>query len=136
MKASLKSIGHIETPYKTIEECPRNIEQYGPICRLVINKNLSDGLFGLSAGQKILILYWFENVNRDLHQQHSGRTGEWSGIFALRTPNRPNPIGAAVVEVEKIEGECIFVKGLDCLNGTPLLDIKPAMLYELNHRTT
>ena len=53
MKATLKFIGHIETPYKTIEECPRNIVENGPLCQLVINKNLRDGLLGLSAGKKI-----------------------------------------------------------------------------------
>jgi len=53
-----------------------------------------------------------------------------TGVFALRTPNRPNPIGAAVVKIIKIENGIILVKGLDCLSGTPLLDIKPAKTGE------
>ncbi|MBC8430559.1 MAG: tRNA (N6-threonylcarbamoyladenosine(37)-N6)-methyltransferase TrmO [Desulfobacterales bacterium] len=125
MEAVVKFIGHIETPYKYIDECPRNIESNGPLCSLVVKEELLDGLLGLSAGQEILILYWFENVDRKRLQQNSRKTAEFSGVFALRTPNRPNPIGAAVVKIEKIENKIIYVKGLDCLNGTPLLDIKP-----------
>ena len=53
------------------------------------------------------------------------------GTFALRSPHRPNPIGAAIVKIETIERERVFVKGLDCLNGTHLLDIKPAIMHEL-----
>ena len=85
---------------------------------------------GLSVGQRILILYWFEQVDRAILRQHSRRTGELAGIFALRTPNRCNPIGAAVLPIVKIEGNVITVHGLDCLDGTPLLDIKPAMSTE------
>ena len=86
---------------------------------------------GLVSGQKVLILYWFENINRAKIQQGSGSTGEMIGTFALRSPHRPNPIGVAVVPIEKIEKNVVFVKGLDCLNGTHLLDIKPAIMNEL-----
>lgn len=130
MESTIYSIGHIETPYNCIDECPRNIETNGPLCSLVIKKELVEGLFRLNAGQEILILYWFENVDRKRLQQDSRKTGERSGVFALRTPNRPNPIGAAVVKIIKIENGIIFVKGLDCLSGTPLLDIKPAITGE------
>lgn len=134
MKAVVQSIGYIETPYKYIAECPRNIESHGPLCSLVVKEELHDGLLGLRAGQKILILYWFENVDRERMQQNSRKTGKFSGVFALRSPNRPNPIGAAVVPIEKIENEIIYVQGLDCLNGTPLLDIKPAKAGECTRK--
>lgn len=82
-------------------------------------------------GQKILILYWFENTNRDVIHQKSRSSGEMIGTFSLRSPHRPNPIGAAVVTIETIKKEVVFVKGLDCLDSTPLLDIKPAIMDEL-----
>lgn len=126
MEATVQPIGTIETPYKSVADCPRNITADGPLCRLSVKKELHGALFGLEAGMKILILYWFENVDRKRLQQNSRKTGELAGIFALRTPHRPNPIGAAVVTIEKIENGTISVKGLDCLSGTPLLDIKPA----------
>ncbi|MCF7792013.1 MAG: SAM-dependent methyltransferase [Victivallales bacterium] len=125
MKAELVFIGHIETPYKTKDECPRNISKDGPLCTIVLKEKYEEGLYRLEPGQKILILYWFENVNRKLYRQYSGKTGRYAGLFALRTPNRPNPIAAATLKIEKIEGCRIFVKGLDCISGTPLLDIKP-----------
>ncbi len=132
MEALVRPIGSIETPYKKLNECPRNIEPNGPVCKLVISKDLIDGLYGLSVGQDILILYWFDNVDRNILQKHSKKTGEFSGVFALRSQNRPNPIGAAIVKIESIENESIYVKGLDCLSGTPLLDIKPAKFSEIN----
>ncbi len=128
--ATLKPIGSIETPFNSLEECPRNISPDGPSCRLVLDHAFIAGLMGLHAGQRILILYWCGHAERSVLQQNSRRTGELAGVFALRTPNRPNPIGAAVLPVKAIEPGCIIVDGMDCLNGTPLLDIKPAMSHE------
>lgn len=125
--ATIEAIGHIATPYKTLAECPRNIIAGGPPCRLVLHNDLRDGLTGLHAGQRILILYWFERVDRGALRWPSRSTGELTGVFALRTPNRRNPIGAATLTIEEIEEGCITVRGLDCLDGTPLLDIKPAL---------
>lgn len=127
---SIESIGQIRTPYKTLEGCPRNINLQGPSCELVIRTELSDAMMGLYPGQKIVILYWLEHADRSALRQNSRRTGELSGVFALRTPNRCNPIGVAVLPIEEINNNVISVNGLDCLDGTPLLDIKPAMTGE------
>ena len=130
LQATSEPIGEIITPYKTLAECPRNTDPDGPLCELILRDDLRDGLLGLTAGQHILILYWLEHADRSSTRQNSRRTGELAGVFALRTPNRPNPIGAAVLPIEKIDDGVITVRGLDCLNGTPLLDIKPAMSGE------
>lgn len=98
--------------------------------KIILEKKYESGLLGLVEGQEILVLYWFDNVDRNKLQQNSRRTGKLAGVFALRTPNRPNPIGAAVIKINKINDGVIFVQGLDCLNGTPLIDIKPAILAE------
>ena len=130
-QANLTAIGHIETPYHSLDDCPRNIQtDGGPACQLILNRDLSEALTGLIAGQRILVLYWFERSNRQVLQQKSRRTGELAGVFSLRSPNRPNPIGAAVLPIEQIDGHIITVRGLDCLDGTALLDIKPAMAGE------
>ena len=133
MNATLEFIGQIRTPYKSLEDCPRNIDPAGPLCELVVNKAMKDGVSGLIPGQKILVLYWFDDVDRSRYQQLSRKKGKRIGVFALRTPHRPNPIAAAVVRIESIKNNRIFVKGLDCLDGTPLLDIKPAILDERAH---
>jgi tRNA (Thr-GGU) A37 N-methylase len=84
----------------------------------------------LQVGQQILILYWLEHADRNVLKQNSRRTGELTGIFSLRTPNRCNPIGAAVLPIKAINNNRLTVPGLDCLNGTHLIDIKPAMSGE------
>ncbi len=127
MQADLVFIGHIETPYKTLEECPRNVDPNGPECRLVVQSEYEDGLLGLDEGREILVLYWLEHADRGLLRQSPAHVGELTGTFALRSPHRPNPIGAAAVRIESISGGTIVVRGLDCLDGTPLLDIKPSM---------
>ena len=130
MQAELVSIGHIETPYQTLDQCPRNIDPKGPTCRLVIESPYEEGLLGLKVGWQILVLYWLEHGDRTRLRQSPSHIGKLTGTFALRSPHRPNPIGAAVVEIEGISGNTVAVRGLDCLNGTPLLDIKPAMSGE------
>jgi tRNA-Thr(GGU) m(6)t(6)A37 methyltransferase TsaA len=130
MQATLKSIGHITTPYTSLGECPSNIDPDGPLCTLVIDDEYKDGLLGLEIGQEILILYWFDNTDRSLIRQTSRSGGGVVGTFALRSPHRPNPIAAAVLPIEAIDGGRVSVKGLDCLDGTWLLDIKPAIKAE------
>ena len=127
MNFALRSIGHIKTPYRKLRECPRNINPEGPLCELVVDEYFSDGLAGLAAGMNILVLYWFDNVNREVLLQQQRESGCERGVFALRSPHRPNPIGAATVKIESIVNQRIRVRGMDCLNGTPLLDIKPAI---------
>ena len=68
MNPNLKFIGYIETPYENIRDCPRNIQLDGPGCKLVLNKEYEAGLNGIVAGQEILILYWFDNVDRMLQK--------------------------------------------------------------------
>jgi tRNA-Thr(GGU) m(6)t(6)A37 methyltransferase TsaA len=123
----LTPIGRIETSYRTLEDCPRNVDNDGPPCRLVVDPAFAPALLGLKVGQRILILYWFSGVDRHRLHQTSRRSSEVAGVFALRTPNRPNPLGAAVVTITAIAGNVLTVPGLDCLDGTPLIDIKPAM---------
>lgn len=136
MNAILKSIGHITTPYEAIEDCPNNIDLNGPICQLVLDEEFRNGLSGLQPGQIILILYWFENTDRNVIEQPSDSNEGSIGTFALRSPHRPNPIVAATLPIESIDNGKVSVRGLDCLNGTPLLDIKPAILFENNSINT
>lgn len=123
----LVPIGHLETPWATLADCPRGIDAAGPPCRVVVAEDYALGLWKLRRGQRIVLLYWLDAAERQppLVQRRRGY-GELKGLFALRTPHRPNPIGLAEVVIERIEGAVLHVRGLDCRNGTPLLDIKPA----------
>ncbi len=127
----LKFIGEITTPYFTVDDCPRNISKDGPPCTLLLYKEYQSGLKGLQAGDKILILYWL-NLSEDAPMEQTAPGGTVArGVFSLRSPHRPNPIGAAVVGIENITENILEVKGLDCVSGTKLLDIKPAIMDEL-----
>ena len=136
MSATLTYIGHIKTPYEAIEDCPNNIDLDGPLCQLILDGEFRKGSTGLLPGHKILILYWFENTDRKEIEVPSDTDEGSIGAFALRSPNRPNPIVAATLPIEAIENGVVSVRGLDCLNGTPLLDIKPAILLEVSGENT
>lgn len=127
MTATLQHIGLIRTPYRTLAECPRNVDPDGPVCELTIHPDFAEGLAGLNAGDDVLVLYWLDEADRDALLQQPKDGGEERGVFALRSPHRPNPIGAATVRIVRIADGRIQVRGLDCLDGTPLLDIKPAI---------
>ena len=82
-------------------------------------------LEGLEGCDRLELLYWLDRARRDLVRQAPGHGGGPRGTFALRSPVRPNPIGTALVRLVRREGAVLVVRGLDCLDGTPLLDIKP-----------
>lgn len=130
MSFTLHPIGRIRTPYRTLEECPRNVDPNGPPCALLVDPEFSEGLAGLAAGQHILVLYWFDGGDRHALLQQRRGSEETRGVFDLRSPHRPNPIAAATVRIESIEDGVVEVRGMDCLDGTPLLDIKPALTGE------
>jgi tRNA-Thr(GGU) m(6)t(6)A37 methyltransferase TsaA len=97
--------------------------------QIVIDESLIDGLAGLEAGQQIMVIFHFHKGpdHYDLQQHPRGNPDRpRRGVFALRSPHRPNRIGVTVVTLQRIEGNVLHVKGLDALNGTPVLDIKPA----------
>jgi len=127
---TLRPIGRIRTPYRTLAECPRNVEPDGPLCELLVDPDYVAGLTGLTAGDHILLLYWFDGVDRHAPLQQRRGSGETRGVFDLRSPHRPNPIAVATVRIESIRGGVVEVRGMDCLDGTPLLDIKPALAGE------
>ena len=96
--------------------------------RLVLDPDLSAGLQGIEAGQRILVLFDFHLSEGYALLQHprGDRQHPQSGVFALRSPNRPNSIGVSEVEVLSRQENALIVRGLDALNRTPILDIKPA----------
>ncbi len=129
MDNTLKFIGHIKSPYATMDDCPNNISSDGPMFELIIKEEYLDGLHNLEHREYIVILYWLDQAERKVKigKSRNDTSGNLWGTFAIRTPHRPNPIGMGVVKIERVEGNVIFVKGLDCINNTQIIDIKPAM---------
>lgn len=123
--AHLIFIGRLRTPFLTRDDCPRRGDpENGPLCRAEIDAVFRPALVGLAPGDSIDLLYWMHEARRDLlTQTPRGQTPR--GTFALRSPVRPNPIAVSRVTLVAIEDGALVVRGLDCLDGTPLLDIKP-----------
>jgi tRNA-Thr(GGU) m(6)t(6)A37 methyltransferase TsaA len=123
--ASLYFIGRIHTPWRERDECPKNARQSDAVCTIVVDPRWAKGLSGLETVSHVIVLYWMDQARRDLVVQSPRHYAERNGTFALRSPARPNPIALSVARLERIEGNTLFVVGLDCLDDTPLLDIKP-----------
>lgn len=123
--AELYFIGRIRTPWTKRLETPRQGRLDGPTCRIELAAPWDEGLDCITEFERLEVLYWLHESRRDLIQQSPPNDGVGRGVFSLRTPVRPNPIGTSIVKLEKIEGSVLFVRGLDCLDGTPLVDLKP-----------
>ena len=123
--AHVHFIGRIRTPFFTRGECPRQGAQDGPECILELDAEWLPALEGIEAYDQLDPLYWLDQAARDFLLQTPKGRGKPMGTFALRSPNRPNPIGTSIVRLDRISGRKIYVRGLDCIDGTPLLDIKP-----------
>jgi tRNA-Thr(GGU) m(6)t(6)A37 methyltransferase TsaA len=124
--AALHFIGRIRTPWTDRRECPRQGRPDGPECRVEVAAPWRDALLGVGEYAHLDLLYWLDRARRDLVVQNPGNDGQrYFGTFALRSPQRPNPIGLSRVRLVRVEGSTLIVRGLDCLDGTPLIDIKP-----------
>ncbi len=124
--AGLTFIGTIRTPWTVREDCPRQGSLDGPECRLSVEPAWEAALEGIEAVEMLDVLYWLNRARRDLVLQSPAHADGPRGTFALRSPVRPNPIGLSRVRLMRRERSALVVRGLDCLDGTPLLDIKPS----------
>jgi tRNA-Thr(GGU) m(6)t(6)A37 methyltransferase TsaA len=123
-------IGRVRTPWKTLAECPKNMRLARERCAsatLEIAPEWRPGLEGLETFSHLIVLTWLHRGRRDLIVQQPRHLKTPRGVFALRSPLRPNPIGVAIAKVLALDraGGLVRVDAMDCLDGTPLLDLKP-----------
>lgn len=123
--AGLYFIGRVRTPWHSRSECPKNSAESDAVCTIEVDARYGAGLKDLETSSHAIVLYWMDCAPRNLVRQRPRHYGDTRGVFALRSPARPNPIALSVVELLGIEGRQLHVRGLDCLDGTPLLDLKP-----------
>ena len=123
--AEVYFIGCIHTPWTDRLSCPRQGRLDGPTCRIEVFAPWDQALPGIDLYQEIEVLYWLHRSRRDLVLQSPADNGQARGTFSLRSPVRPNPIGTSIVKLVGIEGNVVLVRGLDCLDETPLIDLKP-----------
>lgn len=123
--AEVYFVGRIRTPWTRREDCPKNARESEAVCSIEVDRRWAPALKDVETCSHLVVLYWMDKARRDLALQVPRHYGEQRGTFALRSPARPNPIAMSVVRLLKVEGTRLSVQGLDCLDDTPLIDIKP-----------
>lgn len=121
-KIEMVPVGYVENDYL---EPVYNEEVYSKVSKIVLMQEFTDGLYRIEDFEKLYILFYFSKSKgyKLIHRRRYD--GEISGVFASRSPYRPNGIGLTIVELLNVEGNVLHVRGLDAVNGTPVLDIKP-----------
>lgn len=129
-EAHVHFIGRIRSPWRERADCPHSLrearERSGG-ASIEILPAYRPGLLGLSAPGHVHLLYWLDRSRRDLIVQHPRHSDRLRGVFSLRTPVRPNPIGLALVRLLSLDAKAgiLAIDAIDCLDNTPLLDMKP-----------
>ncbi|MBO2460806.1 tRNA (N6-threonylcarbamoyladenosine(37)-N6)-methyltransferase TrmO [Actinomadura violacea] len=126
---TLTPVGHVSSPLKDRAAAPKQGTEGAPDAWLVFEPSYHAALEGLSAGDRIIVLTWLHQASRDVlrtRPRDDPRNPE-TGVFATRSPDRPNPVGLHPVEVLQVVGRRLRVRGLEAVDGTPVVDVKPVI---------
>ena len=126
---SLTPIGFVHSSLKSRRDAPKQGSEGAPEAWLEVAPAVVSGLEGILAGQEILLITWLHQARRDVLRVHprSDRRLPLAGVFATRSPDRPNPLGLHRVTVMEATGNRLRVKPLEAIDGTPVVDIKPVL---------
>jgi tRNA-Thr(GGU) m(6)t(6)A37 methyltransferase TsaA len=126
---TLAPIGILHSPLKQRERAPMQGGEGAPDAWLDVNATVAAGLAGIEAGQEIILITWLHQSQRDILQVHprDDTTQPLRGVFATRSPDRPNPLGLHRVTVRAIAGTRLDVGPIEAIDGTPVVDIKPVL---------
>jgi len=124
---SLRPVGVVRSPLDDRKNAPRQGNEGAPDAWLEIEPQFLDALHGLAAGEEIIVITWLHMTHRNTLQVHPRRelTKPLLGVFATRSPDRPNPLGLHPVTIRRIDGNRLLVGPLEAIDGTPVVDIKP-----------
>lgn len=120
-----KPIGILHSPYRTLEETPRWYTLSEEEGTIEIFPEYEEALDGIERYEELDVLYFFHLAKRDILKVRPPHSKELRGVFAARSPHRPNPIALSTVKLVKREGRFLRIKGIDAIDGTPVLDVKP-----------
>jgi tRNA-Thr(GGU) m(6)t(6)A37 methyltransferase TsaA len=125
----LRPVGVIRSVLETRRDAPRQGSEGAPDAWLDLDPRLARGLFGLAAGDEVLVITWLHRARRDVLtvRPRSDRRRAMTGVFATRSPDRPNPLGLHPVVVRSIDGSRLLIGPIEALDGTPVVDIKPML---------
>ena len=128
-RIDLAPVGRVESTLKNPADAPNQGDQGAPSAWLVFENSVRDALSDLKVGDHIIVITWLHLARRDVLRTYPQNKVEAPhiGVFSLRSPDRPNPIGLHPVEVLAIDGHRIQVNNLEAVDGTPILDVKPVI---------
>ena len=127
--AQLHPIGVIRSSIKTRRQAPKQGSEGAPDAWLEINTSVAEALHGIAAGDELIVLTWLHQANRKTLQVHprSDPNRPLTGVFATRSPDRPNPIGLHQVIVREVAGTRLRIGPIEVIDATPVVDIKPIL---------
>jgi tRNA-Thr(GGU) m(6)t(6)A37 methyltransferase TsaA len=132
----LEQIGVVESPLTDLAAAPKQGDEGGADAWLAFDEAVAAGLSGIGAGDELILLTWLHRARRDALSVHP--RGDVSrpaqGVFATRSPHRPNPIGLHRVQVIAVEGARVLVRNLEAVDGTPIVDVKPLLSEDAGER--
>jgi tRNA-Thr(GGU) m(6)t(6)A37 methyltransferase TsaA len=125
----LYPLGFLHSPLKQAGEAPRQGSEGAPDAWLAVNEAVAGGLEGIAVGDEIIVITWLHKAQRDVLKTHprNDETMPLAGVFATRSPDRPNPLGLHRVTVLEIAGKRVKVGPIEAIDGTPVVDIKPVL---------
>ncbi|MEE1782225.1 tRNA (N6-threonylcarbamoyladenosine(37)-N6)-methyltransferase TrmO [Streptomyces sp. SP17BM10] len=125
----VRAIGRVESPLLDRSGAPRQGDEGGPDAWLAFDPAVERALADLAVGQEVLLLTWLDRADRDVLavRPRGDRSRPETGVFATRSPDRPNPIGLHRVTILAVDGLRIRVSDLEAVDGTPVLDVKPVL---------
>ena len=126
---ALLPIGRVASPLATREQAPRQGDEGAPDAFVVFEPAVAEGLRDLRPGEDVLLLTWLDRARRDVlsTRPRDDPARPVTGVFSTRSPDRPNPIGLHRVRILAVDGLRLHVGGLEALDGTPVLDVKPVL---------
>jgi tRNA-Thr(GGU) m(6)t(6)A37 methyltransferase TsaA len=132
----LRAIGWVSSPLTDMKSAPMQGDEGAPDAWITFEADVVDALRGVERGDEVIVLTWLDRADRDVLVVHPrGDTSRpLAGVFATRSPHRPNPIGLHRVEVESIEGARMKVHNLEALDGTPIVDVKAVLSEDASER--
>lgn len=125
MNFEIQPIGYVRSPYKEKTDAPRQGRLSDTISEIVIDEPYLPGLEDIEKKSHLIVLSWFDRADRSALRARPPHEKVEHGVFATRSPNRPNPVALSVVDLLSRDGNVLRIRGLDALDGTPVVDIKP-----------
>jgi tRNA (adenine37-N6)-methyltransferase len=120
----LHPIGTVRSPYKVKGDAPRQGRLSDTISEIVIDEKYRPALWQIEGRKHFWVLCWFDRADRTVLRAVPPGTSAEKGVFAIRSPDRPNPVSLCLVDLLEVKGNVLKVRGLDAFDGTPVIDIK------------